>query len=67
MQSFVLRDAFALKRQRELCHPKCARKVSGLLRDGPQAPVVQRVDNTIQWITQKILVGFICWIPLSEL
>ena len=29
------RDAFVLKIQRELCHPKCARKVSGLSRNGP--------------------------------
>ena len=29
------RDAFALKIQRELCHPKCARKVSGLSRNVP--------------------------------
>ena len=28
------RDAFALKMQREVCHPKCARKVSGLSRNG---------------------------------
>ena len=28
-------DAFALKIQRELCHPKRARKVSGLSRNGP--------------------------------
>ena len=30
------RDAFVLKIQTEWCHPKCARKVSGLLRNGPQ-------------------------------
>ena len=30
------RDAFVLKIQRELCHPKCARKVSGLSKNGPQ-------------------------------
>ena len=30
------RDAFVLKIQRELCHPKYARKVSGLSRNGPQ-------------------------------
>ena len=37
MQSFVPPDAFALKIQRELCHPKCARKVSGLSRNRPLA------------------------------
>ena len=30
------RDAFVLKIQRELCHPKYARKVSGLSRNSPQ-------------------------------
>ena len=35
-KSFVPRDAFVLKIRRELCHPKCARKVSGLSRHGPQ-------------------------------
>ena len=34
-QSFVPRDGFVLKTQRESCHPKCARKVSGLSRNGP--------------------------------
>ena len=34
LQSFVPRDAFVLKIQRELGHPKRARKVSGLSRDG---------------------------------
>ena len=29
------RDPFVLKMQRELGHPKCARKVSGLSRNGP--------------------------------
>ena len=33
------RDAFVLKIQRELCLPKCARKVSGLSRNRPQFPV----------------------------
>ena len=36
MQSFVPRDAFALKIQREVCNAKCARKVSGLSSNGPQ-------------------------------
>ena len=31
-----LRYPFVLKIQRELCHPKCGRKVSGLSRNGPQ-------------------------------
>ena len=30
------RDVFVLKIQRELCHPKCARKVPGLSRNGRQ-------------------------------
>ena len=36
MQSFVPREAFVWKIHRELCIPKCARKVSGLSRNGPQ-------------------------------
>ena len=35
--SFVPRDDFVLKIQRELCHPKYARKVSGLSRNRPLA------------------------------
>ena len=31
------RDAFVLKIQEELCHPKCSRKVTGLSRNGPLA------------------------------
>ena len=41
------RDAFTLKRQRELSHPKCTRKVSGLSRNGlqnPNATVVHAVS-----------------------
>ena len=29
------RDAIVLNMQRELCHPKCARKISGHSRNGP--------------------------------
>ena len=36
------RDAFVLKIQRELCHPKYAQKVSGLSRNGPQGPVSRK-------------------------
>ena len=32
------RDSFVLKIQRELCHPKYARKISGLLRNARQGP-----------------------------
>ena len=35
MQSFVRREAFVWKIHRELWIPKCARKVSGLSRNGP--------------------------------
>ena len=38
----VLRDAFTLKIQRELCQPKCARKVSGLSRNGHQGLVSRK-------------------------
>ena len=36
------RDAFVLKIQRELCHPKYARNVSGLSRNRPLGPVSQK-------------------------
>ena len=58
------RAAFVLKIQRELGHLKCARKVSGLSRNGPQAPVVQSLDSTIRWITQEVLVVLIQWIAI---
>jgi len=35
-KSFVPRDDLVVKIQRELCHPKCPRKVSGLSRNRPQ-------------------------------
>ena len=38
-------DAFVLKIQRELCHPKHAPKISGLSRNRPLAPVVQILDS----------------------
>ena len=44
------RDAFVLKIQRELCHPKYARKVSGLLRNRPQA---RRATNWVLSRTQS--------------
>ena len=36
------RHAFVLKIQRELCHPKYARNVSGLSRNRPLGPVSQK-------------------------
>ena len=36
------RDAFVLKIQRKLCHPKWARKVSGLSRNRFQGPVSRK-------------------------
>ena len=40
-------------------------KFSGLSRNGPQSPVVRRVeDSTIQWITQLVLLLFIRWIVI---
>ena len=36
------RDAFVFKIQRELCHPKYARKVSGLSRNRPLGPVSRK-------------------------
>ena len=43
MQSVVPRDAFALKIQRELCHSKYARQVSGLSRNRPLG--IQKKDS----------------------
>ena len=60
------RDAFVLRIQRELCHPKCARKVSGLSKNGPQASVTivhvqlkdlsQEIHTTVQpvFLSQKV-------------
>jgi len=48
MISSMPRNAFALKTRRELCHPKCARKVSGLSRNGSQAPVVRGYRYTLE-------------------
>ena len=55
MQSFVPRDAFALKILRELCNPKCARKVSGLSRNGPQISWWQKIGHiatafSLRWV-----------------
>ena len=36
------RDALVLKIQREFCHPKCARNVSGLSRNRPLGPVSRK-------------------------
>ena len=55
MQTFVPRDAFSLMIQRELCHPKCARKVSGLSRNGPQVP--RRWERA----TRKFVVELVDW------
>ena len=48
------RDAFVLKIQRELCHPKCTRKVSGLSRNRPQDRILEGQDN-IRPVARKIL------------
>ena len=40
------RDAFVFKIQRKLCHPKCARKVSGLSRNGPLVPYIEKIKMT---------------------
>ena len=45
MQSFVARDAFVLKIQRELCHPKYARKVSGHSRNMPQSTLYTDMEG----------------------
>ena len=63
------RDAFVLKIQRELCHPKYTRKVSGLSRNSPQAPFVQTVDNAIHRINHyplDIAIGFAITYPVDS-
>ena len=69
--SFVPRDAFVLKIQRELCHPKYARKVSGLSRNRPQGRKL-RVQSSINFVgevrrfqstffnTKKIVANLFC-------
>jgi len=38
---------FVVKIQRELCHPKCAQKFSGLLRNGPLKKIPSsKVENS---------------------
>ena len=39
------RDAFVLKIQRKLCHPKWARKVSGLSRNGPHVYIAKLLSS----------------------
>ena len=51
LQSFVHRDALPLKIQRELCHPKLARKVWWLSWNGPMWIGVW----SINWWYEKIL------------
>ena len=56
------RDALVLKIQRELCHPKCARKGSELSRNGPQtfSGFYTQLQKLI--ITARIIVHLI-WHP----
>ena len=62
------RDAFVLEIQRELCHLKCARNVSGPSRNGPLSSVIQWLVNAINWIKHfstfnLILIAVIRWLP----
>ena len=47
------RDAFVLKIQRELCHPKYARKVSGLSRK-PLSTVEDRLKSMQAWTKLRL-------------
>ena len=67
------REAFVLKIQRELCHPRCTRKVSGLSRNRPQVnnltraqPIeypVRRYTEFIckRFLSQSFVVEFTIW------
>ena len=52
----MLRDAVVLKMQREVCHSKCVRKVSGLSRKGPLGSNFMARKNSVQ---QNWCVGFV--------
>ena len=57
------RDAFTLKIQRELSHPKCARKVSGLSRNGLQALFQLRVGTSlVKFLHTALLFSIIPWL-----
>ena len=49
------RDAFALKIQRGLCHPKCAGKMSGLSTNGPlEAKSIELDEQRVELQEQRI-------------
>ena len=52
------RDAIVLKIQRELCHPKCARKVSGLSRNG--SLIAGNSNRALLILGWSLLFYFIC-------
>ena len=54
------RDAFVLKIQRELCHPKYARKDSGLSRNRPLSATCLKIEKTTV-ITEKKREEFSLW------
>ena len=67
------RDAFALKIQRELCHPKCAQKGLGSSRNGPLVPHVPCAlvvdcnncvyEGSLFKFHTHFAVGLLCWLP----
>ena len=52
------RDASVLKIQRESCHPKCARKVSGLSRNG--SLIAGNDNRSLLMLGLSLLFYFIC-------
>ena len=54
------RDAFVLIKERDLCHPKCARKVSGLSRNGPLARLGNIVADANVSQFSRALAGNMC-------
>ena len=69
------RDAFVLKIQRELCHPKYARKVSGLSRNRPQASILRHsmyhhhinraIYHVVKLIVDLMLIPYL-WFGMSD-
>ena len=72
-----LEDAFVLKIQRELCHPKYARKVSGLSRNRPRArleglryrpeTMIPAVKKGIRLDEDVLTIFFPSWLGLREI
>ena len=47
-----------------MCPSTLEELYQGINAAGRQAPVVQTLDSAIHWITQLVLLVFICWIVI---